>query len=90
MYCVLGAVYNSDLDGKQSYAKIIDSKMCRFSRATLKLKYPEVLLTFIVEYRDESVFHSLRIALQTMLTMAVSTARCERSFSELKLIFSRL
>jgi len=43
-------------------------------------------MTFIVEYGDESYFPNLRIALQMMLTMTVSTASCERAFSKLKLI----
>jgi len=38
----------------------------------------------MVEYGDESVFPNLRFALQLMLTMAVSIASCERSFSELQ------
>ena len=52
----------------------------------LKLSRPEGLMTFIVEYGDESYFPNLRIALQMMLTMTVSTASCERAFSKLKLI----
>ncbi len=51
---------------------------------------PEELLEFIVQYGDESVFPNLRIAIQIMLTIAVSITRCERSFSKLKLILSYL
>ena len=54
----------------------------------LKLSRPEDLLTFIVEYGDESVFPNIRFALQVMLTMPGSTASCERCFSKLKLILS--
>ena len=60
------------------------------SRANLKLSRPEDLLTFLVEYGDESVFPNLRITLQIMLMMAVSIASRERSFSKLKLILSCL
>ena len=44
----------------------------------------------MVEYGDKSVFANFRIALQTLLTVAVSIASCERSFSKLKLILSYL
>ena len=47
------------------------------------------LLQFVVSY-GEDVFPNLRIALQTMLTIAVSNASCERSFSKLKLTLSNL
>jgi len=51
---------------------------------------PENRLIFKVEYGDENVFPNLGITLQIMLTMAVPIARCEHSFSKLKLIFSYL
>ena len=60
------------------------------SHANLKLSRPEDLLTFIVEYGDESVFPDLRIALGKMLSMTVSIASCEHSFSKLKQFFSYL
>jgi len=41
-----------------------------------------------LQYGDESVFPNLLFALQVMLTMAVSVACFERSFSKLKLITS--
>ena len=50
---------------------------------------PLKLIFFIVWYGDD-VFPNLRIALQILLTIAVSIASCERSFSKLKLIFSYL
>jgi len=86
----LGAVYSSDVNGKQLYEEILDCKMLVSRRASLKLTRPEDLLTFIVEYGDESLFPNLRIAVQIMLTLAVSIASCERSFSKLKLNLSYL
>jgi len=86
----LGAVYSSDVDGKQLYEEILDRKMLLSSRGNLKLSRPADLLTFIVEYGDESFFPNLRIDLQIMLPLAVSIASCERSFSKLKLILSYL
>ena len=60
------------------------------SRANMKISRPEELLEFLVQYGDESVFPDLRIAIQIMLTIAVSIASCERSFSKLKRILSYL
>ena len=42
------------------------------------------------EYGDENVFLNLRVAIQIMLTVAISIASCERSFSKLKLILPYL
>ena len=86
----LASVYSDKLDGKQLYGEIIDSKMLISSRTKVRLSRPEDLLTFIVEYGDESIFSKLRIALQILLTVAVSMASCKRSFSKLKLILSYL
>ena len=60
------------------------------SRTNVWLSPPEDLLTFIVEYGDKSLFSNLPIALQILLTVAVSIANCQRSFSKLKLILSYL
>ncbi|XP_065665426.1 uncharacterized protein LOC136086860 [Hydra vulgaris] len=79
----------SDVDGRELYEEILDCRMLLTSRKD-KLSSPEQLLMFIVEYRDENVFPNMRIALQILLTIAVSVASCERSFSKLKLINSYL
>ncbi|GBN94889.1 hypothetical protein AVEN_229659-1 [Araneus ventricosus] len=60
------------------------------SRLPEKIKTPEQLLQFIVSYGDESVFPNLRIALQILLTITTSIARCKKSFSKLELILSYL
>jgi len=51
---------------------------------------PEDLLTFIVEYGEESAFLILLITLEIMLTMAVSvsSASCKRFYSKVKLVVS--
>lgn len=82
--------YSSDVDGEQLYGEIMDCKMLLSKRDNVRLLRPEELLQFIVQYGDESVFPNLRIAVQIMLTIAVSIASCERSFSRLKLILSSL
>uniref|UniRef100_UPI00358F7EF6 zinc finger MYM-type protein 1-like n=1 Tax=Myxine glutinosa TaxID=7769 RepID=UPI00358F7EF6 len=86
----LGELYISDVDGQQLYEEILDCRMLPSSRANMKISRPEELLELIVQYGDESVFPNLRIAIQIMLTIAVSIASCERSFSKLNLILSYL
>ena len=86
----LASVYSNDLDGNQLYGEIIHCKMLISSRINVRLSRPEDLLTFIVEYGDESVFPNLRITLQILLIVIVSIASCERSFSKQKLILSYL
>ena len=55
------------------------------SRTNIKIARPEELLKFIARYGDDSVFPNLHISIQIMLTIAVSIASCERSFSKMKL-----
>lgn len=82
--------YNCDVDGQQLYEEILDFRMLLASRTNSKISRPEEILQFIVQYEDESIFPNLRIAIQIMLTIAVSIASCERSFSKLKLILNYL
>ena len=86
----LGELYSSDVDGQQLYEEILDCRMLLSSRANMKISRREELFEFIVQYGDESVFPDLHIAIQIMLTIAVSIASCERSYSKLKLILSYL
>lgn len=59
------------------------------SRKEIEPKTPLEFLTFIISY-GEDVFPNLRVALQILLTISVSIASCERSFSKLKLILTYL
>ena len=59
------------------------------TRTEILPETPLDLLSFIISYGDD-VFPNLRISLQILLTIAVSIASCERSFSKLKLILSYL
>ncbi|XP_013778831.1 uncharacterized protein LOC106463354 [Limulus polyphemus] len=86
----LGELYSSDVEGQQLYEEILDCRMLLSSRANMKISRLEELLESIVQYGDESVFPNLHIAIQIMLTIAVSIDSCERSFSKLKLILSNL
>lgn len=81
--------YETDIDGQELYEEISDIRIAVKNR-DVKIIKPESLLEFIVQYGDESVYPNLQIALQIMLTIAVSIVSCERSFSKLKLILSYL
>ncbi|CAM1332824.1 Uncharacterised protein r2_g4204 [Pycnogonum litorale] len=74
------------VQGRQNEAyKIFTTRI----KNQLLVKFWMDLLGFIVFYGDD-VFPNLRISLQILLTIAVSIASCERSFSKLKLILSYL
>jgi len=85
----LGNFYSTDISGAELFTEIADSQMLLKSRGDPLPTTPLDLLSFIVSYGDD-VFPNLRIALQILLTIAVSIASCERSFSKLKLILSYL
>ena len=86
----VGDLYNTDLDGKELYNEVIDCRMLLKSRTNTSITNTVELLEFIVQYGDENVFPNLRVAIQIMLTVAISIASCERSFSKLKLILPYL
>ena len=83
----LGSFYESDVDGNQLHDEICDCKMLLTTRQNSTPKSPLELLSFIISY-GEDVFPNLIVALQILMTIAVSIASCERSFSKLKLILS--
>ncbi|XP_066984744.1 uncharacterized protein [Macrobrachium rosenbergii] len=85
-----GEFYSSDLDGNELYEEILDCRMLLASRTDVQISTPEMLIQFIIQYGDENVFPNLRVAIQLMLTVAISIASCERSFSKLKLIMAYL
>ena len=88
--CVdLAQFYDTDIAASELYSEILDCKMLLTTRREILPKTPLELLTFIMSY-GEDVFPNLRIALQILLTIAVSIASCERSFSKLKLILTYL
>ncbi|XP_059141319.1 uncharacterized protein LOC131929216 [Physella acuta] len=86
---VLGEFYKTDFNGSELWAEICDCRMLLGSRSDALPKNPFELLSFIISYGND-VFPNLRIALQILLTISVSIASCERSFSKLKLILSYL
>ena len=85
----LGSVYESDVDGNELCDEVCDCKMLLATRHNFTPKSSLELLAFIISY-GEDAFPNLRVALQILMTIAVSIASCERSFSKLKLILSYL
>ena len=81
--------YDTDINGHELFTEIGDCKMLLSNRHEVLTETPLDLLGFIVFYGDD-IFPNLRISLQILLTIAVSIASCERSFSKLKLILSHL
>ena len=89
-HCVeLGKFYGTDINGENLSIVVSDCRMLLNNRGDVSPQTPLELLSFIISYGDD-VFPNLRIALQILLTIAVSIASCERSFSKLKLILSYL
>ena len=79
-----GVVYEGDVNGAALYQEITDCQMLFANRQTLP-STPEELLKVTIQY-GKDVFPNLQTALQILLTMPVSVASCERSFSKLKII----
>ena len=77
-------------NGKELYDEIQDCKRLLGTRPQKQVSKLEELLHFIIQYGDDYVFPNFRVAIQILLTVAVSVAGCERSFSKLKLILTCL
>ncbi|CAI9732824.1 Hypothetical predicted protein [Octopus vulgaris] len=73
-----GNVYSNDIDATELFEEILDCRMLFAGREHLQISNPEELLQFIFQYGDESVFPNLRVAIQILLTVAVSIAGWER------------
>ena len=89
---ITGEFFDTDIDGDKLYRDILDCQMLlkkRNNTDTIQPTTPLELLRFVISY-GEDVFPSLQAALRILLTIAVSVASCERSFSKLKLIKTHL
>ncbi|XP_053101887.1 52 kDa repressor of the inhibitor of the protein kinase-like [Hemicordylus capensis] len=82
-------MYSTDVD-VALYDELLVCRMLLAARTDMRVARPEQLLEFIVQYGYDATFPNLRIAVQIILTIAISVASCERSFSKLKLILSCL
>jgi hypothetical protein len=78
---------HSDVDGAQLYEelKIIKSLLKNLKEKD-QIKSPMNILNFITENRFIENFPNLTVALRILLTLPVSVATGERSFSKLKMI----
>ena len=79
--------YDTDINGHERFTEIGDCRMLLSNITEGQPETPLALLGFIVSFGDD-VFPNLGISLQILLTMPVSIASCEWSFSKLKLILS--
>ncbi|KAF0725760.1 zinc finger MYM-type protein 1-like [Aphis craccivora] len=83
----LAIKYSEDLNGFDLYSELecfknqAQNLMGDFKSAT-----PLELLKFIHKYSLKDVYLNIEIALRIFLTIPVTTATCERSFSKLKII----
>ena len=85
---VTAAAYEGDFDGEELDREIADCRMLiqkRKDNAFIIPKTPIELFKFAISYGDD-IFPNLQVALRILLSVAVSVASCERSFSKLKLI----
>ena len=85
---VAAAAYEDDFDGEELDREIADCRMLMQKRkdsAFIIPKTPIELFKFAISYGDD-VFPNLQVALRILLSVAVSVASCEHSFSKLKLI----
>ena len=86
---ILANFYDTDINGDGLFRDINDCVILLKTRDDIKIDDPADLLLFIISY-GEDVFPNLRVSLQILLTIAVSIASCERSFSKLKLSYLRV
>ena len=89
---ITGEFFDTNIDGDELCRDILDCQMLlkkRNNTDTIQPTTPLELLRFVISY-GEDVFPSLQAALRILLTIAVSVASCERSFSKLKLIKTHL
>jgi hypothetical protein len=89
-----GETYSSDVNGNELLQEVFDCRLLIKQRQQKGSDFkqpttPEELVKFIISYGDD-VFPNMKIALQMLLTVSVSTASCERSFSKKKLILTYL
>ena len=81
----LGTVHHTDTDGTELYAETCD---CRTLVKTPRQRSD--LSTGAAFAYDKNVFPNRRVALHTLVTIAVSIAGCECFFNKLTLIFTYL
>jgi len=83
----LALLYSVDLNGSELY---IEVQSFKFQASTLIESFKTAIsydfLKFIHQHSLQDVYPNLEVELRIFLTMPVTTATCERSFSKLKII----
>ena len=64
------------MEGDQLHAEIVNCRMLLRARDDVQVATPEDILRVIIQYGDESVFPNLCVAIQLLLSIAVSIASC--------------
>jgi len=81
--------FPDDVDGARLVDEIQDCRILVSRRVGVELT-PLGILKFTVSFGGNDVFPNLKVGLQILLTVSISVAVCERSFSEMKLIMTYL
>ena len=78
-------LYDTDINATNFSPKLEIAECCSVTELKVNQKLLWLFLVLFVSFGDD-VFPNLQISLQILLTISVSIASCERSFSKLKLI----
>jgi len=79
--------FPDDVDGVRLVDEIQDCRILVIRRVGVDVT-PLGMLKFIVSFDGNYVFSNLKVGLQILLTVSISVAGCERSFSKMKLIMT--
>ena len=79
--------FPDDVDSARLVDEIQDCRILVSRRVDVT---PLGILKFIVSFGGNDVFPNLKVGLQILLTVPISVAGCERSFSKMKLIMPYL
>jgi len=81
--------FPDDVDGACLVDEIPDCRILVSRRVGVDVT-PLGIVKFIVSFGGNDVFPNLKVGLQILLTVSISVAGCERSFSKMKLIMTYL
>jgi len=81
--------FPDDVDGARLVDEIQDCRILVSRRVGVDVTALGIL-KFIASFDENDVFSNLKVGLQILLTVSISVAGCERSFSKMKLIMTYL
>ena len=81
--------FPDDVDSARLVDEIQDCQILVSRRVGVDVT-PLGILKFTVSFGGNDIFPNLKVGLQILLTMSISVAGCERSFSKMKLIMTYL